>query len=513
MQKKFAFFIIGSVIIFYISTLLAPKQSINVAPQAVTTPAAVQTADTVPSPISPVPEVIEHRSETLDNRKLKIVGTNQGGTFSNIFVHGYSENQNPVDLVMHLKENGYFGLRLDPAIGPKLNETAWDVKTDQDELSFAKSLPGRLRIVKRIRLDRDEYTGHLEIEIQNLSQDPVILENIVLGWGPIAQVGSDVHEAVFYDKGKLTPIAPAKKDEVRKETIEKGWAGLRSNYFCLLFYPQEGPMDIEVVRSADKTVGLNLILKNVAIPGTGSVQRRINLYFGPQNYDLLKKPGKDLQKIISFGMFHYIGLVMLFILKYFYALTRNYGLAIILLTILIRVILWWPTQRSYTSMKKMQKAMNQMQPRLKTLKEIYKNDQQKLNEETMKLYKEYQINPAGGCLPMVLQMPILFALWQTLTKAVELKGASFVWIWKDLSLKDPMYILPIVMGLSMFVQQKMTNTPAASPEAAQQQQVMLYFMPIFLTLISLFLPSGVLLYWVVSNLFGIAQQIYINQAE
>jgi len=174
-------------------------------------------------------------------------------------------------------------------------------------------------------------------------------------------------------------------------------------------------------------------------------------------------------------------------------------------------MLWWPTHKSYSSMKKMQTAMNKMQPRLKTLKEIYKTNPQKLNEETMKLYKEHQINPMGGCLPMLLQMPIFFALYATLSGAVELKGAQFIWIWKDLSLKDPLYILPIAMGISMFIQQKLSNPPTATPEAEAQQKMMLYFMPIMLTVFAFVWPSGLLLYWVVSNIISIGQQLVINR--
>jgi YidC/Oxa1 family membrane protein insertase len=235
------------------------------------------------------------------------------------------------------------------------------------------------------------------------------------------------------------------------------------------------------------------------------------MYFGPQNYTELKKSGYKFNKIVDFGFFNIIGVGMLYCLKFFYNLTRNYGLAIIFLTILIRALLWWPTQKSYTSMKKMQTSMNKMQPRLKTLKEVYRDNPQKLNEETMKLYKEYQINPMGGCLPMLLQMPIFFALYATLNSAVELKGAGFFWVWKDLSLKDPIYLLPILMGLSMFFQQKMSTPPAATPEAEAQQKMMLYLMPAMLTFFSFMWPAGLLLYWVVSNMASIVQQLIINR--
>ncbi len=268
---------------------------------------------------------------------------------------------------------------------------------------------------------------------------------------------------------------------------------------------------MQVIQNENQSLELNTWLPDTQLAPNQETNHTIQFFWGPQNYSDLKQIGHNLHKIVDFGMFHIIGVWMLYTLKFFYQITLNYGWAIILLTILIRGILWWPTQKSLTSMKKMQTAMNQMQPRLKTLKEIYKNNPQKLNEETMKLYREYQINPMGGCLPMLLQMPIFIALYATLSSAVELKGAKFIWIWQDLSVKDPMYILPIAMGVTMFIQQKMSTPPAATEEAAAQQKMMLYLMPILLTVFSFMWPSGLLLYWVVSNILSIGQQIFINR--
>lgn len=511
MKNRFAIFIIGSILIFYFFTLLVPKK-----PQVQTIASSAPTARVTEPTAAPLPAAlpqveIEETPVEIDNQKLKIRGTNYNGVLKNILVHGYTEVTGPVDLVTHVKENEFFRLELIQGAKPVFGETTWTLSTEKNILAMEKLHPGRWSVIKRLIMDPGRYTGQIELEIKNLGQKSETFERASLAWGPVQQVDKDIPEIVIFDQGKMSRITPGKSHENRSVHLEKGWVGLKNNYFCMLFFSPENPLNAIAIRSADKTLTLNLVFNDLTLPAGGTFRKRIGFYIGPQDYTLLKQAGHGLHKVVDFGWFHYIGLMMLYILKYFYMITKNYGVAIILLTLLIRVLLWWPTQKSYTSMKTMQKSMNLIQPRLKTLKEVYRNDPQKLNEETMKLYREYKINPAGGCLPMLLQMPILFALWQTLTKAVELKGAGFAWIWKDLSLKDPMYILPIVMGISMFVQQKMTNTPAATPEAAQQQQIMLYIMPIFLTVISLWLPSGVLLYWVVSNLFGIAQQIYINR--
>jgi YidC/Oxa1 family membrane protein insertase len=293
-----------------------------------------------------------------------------------------------------------------------------------------------------------------------------------------------------------------------------GWLGMRDQYFCAIFYGDPGTIkQATIFQYANQSMKITAQLPEQKINSNDSSNYQLNLFLGPQRYEILHKSNYKLDKIIDFGMFRFISIPMLYLLKFFYQITNNYGFAIILLTLLIRAILWWPTQKSYSSMKNMQTAMNKMQPRLKNLKELYKDNPSKLNEETMKLYKEYQINPMGGCLPMLLQMPIFFALYSTLTSAVELKGANFMWIWKDLSTKDPLYILPIAMGLSMFLQQKMSTPPAATSEAAAQQKMMLYLMPAMLTFFSFMWPSGLLLYWVVSNVISIGQQVIINKSS
>jgi YidC/Oxa1 family membrane protein insertase len=164
-------------------------------------------------------------------------------------------------------------------------------------------------------------------------------------------------------------------------------------------------------------------------------------------------------------------------------------------------------------MKDTQAKMKTVQPRMETLKKIYKDDAQKLNEETMKLYKEYGINPFGGCLPMLIQIPIFIALYQTLISMVELKGAYFFGWLKDLSKPDPFYILPVFMGVSMIIQQMMSKPVSMTPEAETQQKMMMWGMPIFLTFMAIKWPSGLLLYWGMSNVLAIVQQFVVNKSK
>ncbi len=229
----------------------------------------------------------------------------------------------------------------------------------------------------------------------------------------------------------------------------------------------------------------------------------VTLYAGPLVYENLKMFGSGLHRAMEMGWtwFSWLAIWMLVILKWLFGICKNWGLAIILLTILVKIITWWPTQKSYIAMKKMQ----EVQPEINALRERYKDNPQKQTEETMKLYKDKKVNPLGGCLPMLLQIPIFVALYAVLANAIELKNASFL-IWKDLSIKDPYFILIAIMIITMIIQQKMT--PSAD---AQQAKMMMWMMPIMFAIFFWSLPAGVILYWVVQNILSIAQQLIVNK--
>jgi len=191
---------------------------------------------------------------------------------------------------------------------------------------------------------------------------------------------------------------------------------------------------------------------------------------------------------------------MLTFLNYINTFVNNYGIAIIILTILIKIAFWPLGNKSYKSMKEMQK----LQPELTAIREKYKDDKQKAGQETMALYKSHKVNPLGGCLPMVVQIPVFFALYKTLMYAIELRHAPFFWWIQDLSDKDPYYITPIIMGATMFIQQKM-SPPAGDP---MQQKIMLV-LPVVFTFLFLTFPSGLVIYWLFNNILSIGQQYYI----
>jgi YidC/Oxa1 family membrane protein insertase len=226
------------------------------------------------------------------------------------------------------------------------------------------------------------------------------------------------------------------------------------------------------------------------------------LYAGPKEYDGLKKLNVGLEHIIDFGWFSIVAMPLFWVLKFFYKYLGNYGWAIILITIITRIPFIPLMHKSQQSMKKMQA----IQPALNAIKEQYKKDPQRMQKEMTELYKKNKVNPVGGCLPMLLQIPVFIALYNVLSKAIELRGAPFMFWIHDLSMKDPYYILPVVMGASMLIQQKITPT-AMDPA---QAKIML-IMPIVFTFMFLSFPSGLVIYWLVNNVLGIAQQLYANK--
>ena len=242
------------------------------------------------------------------------------------------------------------------------------------------------------------------------------------------------------------------------------------------------------------------------------------LFFGPKSTKILKGLDYELSKAINFGMFNFLAKPCLWFMNIIYGIIPNYGVAIILLTVFIKAILWPLGTKSYKSMAQMKK----IQPLMMELREKYKNDKKKMNMEIMALYKTYKVNPVGGCLPMLLQMPVFFALYRMLYEAIELRHAPFFgWI-TDLSAPDRLFrfgfsipfmqepygipVLTIIMGGTMFLQQKLTP-PMGDPAQAK----MMMFMPLIFTVIFINFSSGLVLYWLINNVLSIAQQYHITK--
>jgi len=281
------------------------------------------------------------------------------------------------------------------------------------------------------------------------------------------------------------------------------WGSIASNYFMLGMVPTSGDM---ILRSKYEDAVYRVTLGRTLNVDPGMQQElSCSYYLGPKTESALASLPNDLNASINYGFFDIIAKPLIKGLKFFYSYVGNYGVAIILLTILIKILFWPLSHKSYKSMEQMKK----LQPMMAQIREKYPDDREKMNAELMQLYKTYKVNPAGGCLPMLLQIPVFFALYQALLGAIELRHAVFIphvpftdlpWL-IDLSAKDPYYVTPLIMGATMFLQQKMTPSPGDPTQA----KIML-FMPIVFTFIFLNFPSGLVVYWMVNNILSIGQQ-------
>jgi YidC/Oxa1 family membrane protein insertase len=255
------------------------------------------------------------------------------------------------------------------------------------------------------------------------------------------------------------------------------------------------------------------------IPVGGFYEQRFQLFMGPKNWSLLRKYGNGLDRAINFGWVDILAKPCLWFMNFIYRFIPNYGIAIIILTIVTRLMFWPLAQKSYKSMSEMRK----LAPLMKEIREKYKDDKARVNQETMALYKTYKINPVSGCLPMVVQLPVFFALYRMLYQAIELRHAPFFgWI-QDLSapdrlfnfdfkipLMEPPYGIPvmtIIMGATMLLQQKMTPTPGGDPTQAK----MMMIMPVVFMVIFINFSSGLVLYWLIGNLVAISQQYFTQK--
>lgn len=301
------------------------------------------------------------------------------------------------------------------------------------------------------------------------------------------------------DNGQIRHFTVLTKDiktiEVSKDVNNDGnayWAGIDFNFHLFAFvFNKETPIRYTTTEAGQMIIDLPTETNNF----------NGDFVFTKKSYDHLISLGDKLHLSVDFGFFSIIAVPTLRVLQFIYKYIPNYGIAIILCTILIRLITFPLQYKSFKSMKKMQ----ELQPEMTRLKEKYKDDAQKMQKETMELFKKSGANPLSGCLPLLLQMPFFFAIYKVLYSSVELVGAPFYgWI-TDLSIKDPFYVLPVLMAVAMFAQQKMTPTTSVDPT---QQKVML-FMPVIFAFIMHSLPAGLVLYILVSTVVGIFQQMLV----
>jgi YidC/Oxa1 family membrane protein insertase len=440
----------------------------------------------------------------------------------------------PMELIAALK-GGYFPAAVDLLSHPEFqlstipftSDAPAEVKLEPGSpaqtISFVGEVPGRLRVTKSLTFSADSYATDLEIRVRNLGIDKIVDQlGLSLYFEPYTAADKEssynVSQLSTFEKGGLTNHALkdlAKKDLILKAPLD--WIGYENNYFIQALMPLETSGYQVVARVMDPNRHLLRVVyltDSFEVDSTQEVAFKVRLYLGPKELEPLAKAEHNLVKAVDYGWFTFIAKPLLHVLNAFYRYTHNYGWAIIIVTVLIKILFWPLTQKSFESMQRMKK----LQPRIAELRERHKDDKEKLNTELMALYKSYKVNPLGGCLPMVLQIPVFFAFYRMLNGAVELRHQPFMLWVNDLTAPDRLWIgfdipylgglpvLTLLMGATMFIQQKMTPS-AGDP---RQDQIML-LMPVIFTVMFINFPSGLVLYWLINNILSIAQQYMINR--
>ncbi len=427
-----------------------------------------------------------------DNYIMKISSIN--GAIKELILKKYSVQEKKVTLV---KSTGYYNT-LETVFADKTIENIEETKPYKVEsynidltkpnqtytLKLVKE-DNATKIVKTYYFKNGQYNFKLSVKVFKNNE----LKHIAFS----IYAGPDLGDLQKKRYSHLGAVALVDNDKIKTDKKIKPdenihWIALESKYFCLAFIPEHSnSIQAGYTRLNDG----NYIYANFTTP------TEITIYSGPKSKETIAAVDHKLEKIIRFGMFGFIGKPLLYVLNWLYSIFGNYGVAIIILTLMIRLIFYPLSFKSYKSMKEMAK----LQPKLKELQAKYKGKPEQLNKATMELYKKHKVNPFGGCLPILIQIPVFFALYNVLLNAIELRGAPFVlWI-TDLSSKDPYYVLPIIMGLTMYLQQKLTPS---SMDPTQQKIMM--FMPIIFTIMFMSFPSGLVLYWTTNNILTILQQ-------
>lgn len=371
-------------------------------------------------------------------------------------------------------------------------------------------------VTKTLRFRRDSYLVGINYEVNNISTQPWVSylysqfnRSAPVGKsGGFGQIPSYTGGAIYTEEEKYEKITFDDIDEANLDRQEVGgWVSMMEHYFVAVFIPEVPNNKFYSSKSGDRFIlGLRASdALQVAPNSIGSVGTTV--FLGPKEQARLKdieeeKGIEGLPLTVDFGMLTVIADPLFWLLDKIHAVVGNWGWSIILLTLLIKIFFYPLSAASYKSMA----GMKKLQPRIATLKERYKDDRQKFQMEMMALYKKEKINPAGGCLPILIQIPVFIALYWTLLESVEIRQAPFALWLNDLSAPDPFYVLPILMGVSMWAQQKLNPAPMDDI----QKKVMM-IMPFALTLLFLTFPAGLVLYWVVNNVLSMAQQWYINQ--
>ena len=492
-------------------------------------------------PMQPVPE--KDPSLLLkDPRIMNVVSpyydiriSERGAVFSSVMLKKYREAANPEAPPKEILASDFnttaLKLGFEKNSLPEIEKAIFQANLEQDlveihegprEIIYTWSSADGIAIEKKYIFAPDTYLVDLVVTIKNGS-DQTVGDNLTLS----LQKHFPEEKSMYGFKGPSAfindKLAQVKIKKIKEQGDSRGklqWIAVQDRYFMssiIVKEPVQGGM--RLYTKENNIVESQLVYPAKQIqPGTQQ-SFRFMLFFGPRSLRLVKGYGYNLDKAIDFGMFDLIAKPCLWLMNFLHDnVVANYGFAIIILTVLIKAVLWPLGSKSYKSMS----AMKKLQPLMTEIREKHKNDKKKMNQEVMNLYRTYKINPMGGCLPMILQIPVFFALYRMLYEAIELRHAPFFFWINDLAAPDRLFrfgfsipfmqppygipVLTIIMGATMVLQQKMSPPPGDPTQAK-----MMMLMPVVFTVIFINFSSGLVLYWLVNNVISISQQYYISK--
>lgn len=384
---------------------------------------------------------------------------------------------------------------------------------DASELEIRLEAAGGLNASKTYRFSRNSYVIDVVHEVTNTAAEPVathayfqLVRDSKPPEGDSAMVPTYTGVAVYTDKEKFQKVAFGDIESGKvpyPKTANDGWIGMLQHYFLGAWLPKDGtPREYYTRQVPQGLYAAGVIIPGGTLAPGASATLAMPLYAGPQEQEKLAALSKGLDLAVDYGWLTVIAAPLFWVLQWIHGWAGNWGVAIIILTILIKLIFYPLSEASYRSMAKMRVVA----PKMQRLKEQYGNDRQRMQQAMMELYKTEKINPLGGCLPILVQIPVFIALYWVLLASVEMRQAPFaLWI-KDLSVPDPWFILPVLMGATMIIQTRLNPEP---PDPVQAK--IMKIMPIAFSIFFFFFPAGLVLYWLVNNILSIAQQWHINR--
>ena len=463
-------------------------------------------------------------SVILENDKLRLAISLIGGDViaADLLEHDTEKDSGlPFRILDSRKDFTYIAQSGLIAQGPdasKKGRPFYTVTTDEAVLAEGQdSISTALRFVdeagnaftKTFTLKRGAYALNVNYTVENKSNSTLNVQlygqlketiedtgtNMMM---PVYRGGAYSTEDIRYVKHKYDDM----QDDPLNETTKGGWVAMLQHYFVSAWIPNPEHNNVlysAVIKNTDGAIGFKAPIQTIDAHSTANIEA--DLWIGPKLQEEMSQVADHLDLTVDYGWLWFIAQPLFKLLLFFQGIVGNWGLAIILITFTVKGFLYPLTKAQYTSMAK----MRLLQPKIQALRDRHGEDKQKVSKAMMELYKEEKVNPLGGCLPILIQMPIFIALYWSLMESVELRHAPFMFWIQDLSVQDPFYVLPLLMGVSMFFIQKLSPSQVQDP----MQQKVMQFMPIIFTFFFLWFPAGLVLYWLVSNIVTLIQQTYI----